>query len=399
MRTRTAVCGILGLLAAAGTGCLGDSGSGPASTTTLIIDPGAGADLFLDTVDVDSVWVKGESLKIAVRYGGGCTDHTFRLVGEDMFRPPPGLRPALPPASPVPPPGPVPALYVYLVHDGHGDACRSLVSRTLVFDVGPASRLRREQLERDGFVTIVVHSLPAPGTVVTHEALLHSGVLRSPREDVEAERVAAFVDRSVTADEALYARIRDDLNAIRDTHGDVVTGSGRPLRAVTFLLPWAPRELLLTFDDTAADAVLDGSYRHWDALNRALGAEGFEILSVYSNLTVRLRFVAELNACALAAVYWDLPGLLRPPGLNRLAGDRPNIYAGFTESGMNYLVQEAWGDCPAGCLNTDSWFFESVGGDIVFIGRYDSRTDAPTPPWWAEAADNIAFYENECAGY
>lgn len=380
-----------------GAGCLGDSSS-TSSSTVLVIDPGAGTDLFQDAVDVDSVWVNGETLRLQVTYGGGCENHTFRLVAKDGFEVPNaanGLRPA---STGLPDPGPVALLNAYLIHDAHGDACRSLVSRTLVFDVSAASRLRRDLLDRDGFVSLSVHTLARSGEVTTRWGLLHSGVAGSPRDDEEAERMAAFRGE-VTADDRVYTAIRDDLAAIREAYGDEVTNSGRPLRTVTFRLPWAPRELLLTFDAATADAVAKGTYHGWDALNGALGVKSTEIVTAFPDFVVRLRFAPEVNVCALVPVYFNLPGLAAPPRLSRRDGDGPNIYAGPTDDGFTYLVEEAWGDCPSGCLHSDDWFFESVNGEIVFRGRYNPETEVIPPVWWSTALDNIAFYESQCEGF
>lgn len=391
MRMHTAVYGFLLLLAVAAAGCSSDSGS-PVSSTALVIDADAGAGMFLDTVTVDSVWVSDGSLKIRVQYGGGCEDHTFRLVGSDQFQPVPA------PVSAASLFSAYPILPVYLIHDGHGDACRSLVSRTLSFDVSAASRLRREQLDQDGFITLAVNSLAAADVVTVHFAIFHTGVETSPRADVEAERIAAFRTRQVTADDATYARVRDDLKAIRDGYGDEVTKSGRPLGDVTFQLPWVPRELQLAFDDTTADAIVSGAYHDWDGLNGALGVEAVEYVTAYPEFVVRLHFAPEVNVCVLTAVYGGLPGLLRPPAPAYLAGDYPNIYAGFTDAGMSYLVEEAWGDCPAGCLNADDWFFESANGEIVFRGRYDPAAGGPLPAWWDAAMSNVDYYRSQCPG-
>jgi hypothetical protein len=391
-------CLLLGCLATAGGGCLGDS-SPTASSTVLVIDPGAGTDLFLDAVDVDSVWVMGgETLRLQVTYGGGCETHTFRLVGKDAFGVPTLGAGLLPASSPLPDPGPTAPLDVYLIHDANEDACRSLVSRTLAFDVSAASRLRRDLLDRDGFVSLLVHTLARSGEVTVRGALMHTGIARSPRDDVEAERMAAFRG-DITADDRVYAAIRDDLAAIRDAYGDEVTKSGRPMKAVTFRLPWEPRQLLLTFDAATADAVAKGTYHGWDTLNRALGVESTEIVTAFPDFVVRLRFSPEVNVCALVPVYFNLPGLAAPPRLNRRDGDGPNIYAGLTDDGLTYLVEEAWGDCPSGCLHSDDWFFESVNGKIVFHGRYDPDTEVIPPVWWSTALDNIAFYEEQCAGF
>lgn len=81
------------------------------------IDP---ADWPADPFAIREAAVEGPRLKLSVRFGGGCRPHDFGLVASSLFME----------SHPV-------QANLLLTHDAHGDMCRALLYRDLVFDLRP----------------------------------------------------------------------------------------------------------------------------------------------------------------------------------------------------------------------------------------------------------------------
>src|SRR5688500_20111050 len=73
-----------------------------------------------DQVTIQGFVIKGDSLELAVSYGGGCRDHAFLLLSDAAWME----------SYPV-------QVSVKLSHDAKGDNCKALVSRVLRFDLTP----------------------------------------------------------------------------------------------------------------------------------------------------------------------------------------------------------------------------------------------------------------------
>ena len=204
------------------------TGPGIPGSPILDLDPNAGTHLLADAAAIDSAWTDGDTLYLGVTYGGGCQEHDFRLVGARGFS---GKHPY--------------ELPVYLVHDGHGDDCRALVSEVVSFDMSPAFRLFRQLYIRDDLVVFRVHTKTSGGPVTVSETLFFTGVSSPPRENVEADRMAMFLSGELTGPEDLYLRLRDDLARVREEYGDEMTARFRPLGEIGFRLPWAASEILV----------------------------------------------------------------------------------------------------------------------------------------------------------
>jgi hypothetical protein len=71
-------------------------------------------------VTIHSSAIVGDSLELTVSFGGGCRDHTFALLANGAWME----------SNPV-------QTGVRLAHDGSGDPCDALLSRTLRFDLSP----------------------------------------------------------------------------------------------------------------------------------------------------------------------------------------------------------------------------------------------------------------------
>ena len=73
-----------------------------------------------DPVTIASASIRGDSLQLVVRYGGGCREHAFTLV----------VAPAWMESYPV-------QASALLAHDAGGDNCKALIEKSLGFDLSP----------------------------------------------------------------------------------------------------------------------------------------------------------------------------------------------------------------------------------------------------------------------
>jgi hypothetical protein len=78
---------------------------------------------------------------------------------------------------------------------------------------------------------------------------------------------------------------------------------------------------------------------------------------------------------------------------NGFVGDWSNVYPWRLDEGMSYLWRDAWGDCPAGCINSRFWYFRVTDAGIEYVGTFDKWVD-PEPPWWGEAKSAYFRYRN-----
>ena len=73
-----------------------------------------------DQVTIQGFTIRGDSLELAVTFGGGCRDHSFLLLSDAAWME----------SYPV-------QVGVKLAHDANGDTCKALLSRVLRFDLSP----------------------------------------------------------------------------------------------------------------------------------------------------------------------------------------------------------------------------------------------------------------------
>jgi len=71
--------------------------------------------------DILSTELDGDILTVVVSYSGGCEEHNFTLISNEMYTK------SMPPKLPL-----------YLEHEANGDACRALIQETLTFDISGA---------------------------------------------------------------------------------------------------------------------------------------------------------------------------------------------------------------------------------------------------------------------
>jgi hypothetical protein len=204
-------------------------------------------------------------------------------------------------------------------------------------------------------------------------------IAASPRADGEAEMLALLLGDEVAADDALYARLHDDLTRIRALEPAV---AAPPFQNIW----WDAQGLDVGFDAETHAAVQAGSYHEWDCLNDWYRGEATH---VWSHPSGYLTFAGLLHPVRMAADYAALDGITyaEPGYLAWPAGGPPPT------PGLCALIEGAAVD----------YFFEgslwrhfrvaAPGSAPVLVGTWDGS--APPPSW--KAGLDLCYHELERA--
>jgi hypothetical protein len=94
------------------------SGTENEEISSIIVQQGFIKPENLALLDIIKTTIEGNILTIVVSYSGGCAEHEFKLYFDGNYKK------SLPPK-----------VDFILTHDNKGDACRSIVEKTLKFDI------------------------------------------------------------------------------------------------------------------------------------------------------------------------------------------------------------------------------------------------------------------------
>ena len=186
-----------------------------------------------------------------------------------------------------------------------------------------------------------------------------------PREAVIlAHQILQDEDDALLVDMArrdeLAREIGNTLSRIREAYPEVADITARERYVFGVLLIGLEPELFaivsaLLEDQAGPAMLLHTGYAEVDSLNEQLGLS--EIAQVFpTSRIVTLYFNDYLNVPAAAAAYAMLEGIeFAEP--NAYVGDGSDIHATKSEEDWYVFVRHAWGDCPAGCINEELYFF------------------------------------------
>ncbi|MCB9731959.1 MAG: hypothetical protein H6745_04915 [Deltaproteobacteria bacterium] len=202
-----------------------------------------------------------------------------------------------------------------------------------------------------------------PGTPTEAE------VAQTPRADVLAERLALRCQDALIADEARYAAIKRDLDAIAAVRG------ARPTDHFTE----APLSLYLDLPPDVDARLLSGGDPAFDALNDRLRATVHDRPSVRASLGdagLDVLFVGEYRADAVWALYAAVLGLDGPPATSAIVGDGDTIAYDLTAEPHLYVVSIGSGDCPSGCMfhTQELWTVDEQGAASLVADLPGGRT-------------------------
>lgn len=184
----------------------------------------------------------------------------------------------------------------------------------------------------------------------------------------------------MTSPPALYNTIQSDLTAIRADYAVSV-----PNVSIKFRPWWVSSMLLIRVDEDLHQKILAHKRNALEAMNRTMGSTGMEPLYIFHPELpfFSIRFEGRKHPLRLAEVYRTVEGVTAA-GANYYAGDGPSVYPWRVSGGMSYLFRNGFGDCLAGCMYSDFYYFRRANGRTEYVGSYKLGLD-PEPAWWPEA--------------
>ncbi len=229
------------------------------------------------------------------------------------------------------------------------------------------------RVAKDGSVAVPNGPMTGPCPMPLGSA---AEIALTPRSDENLELLALQLDEgALVATQATYDWVVDDVAAIRALDPD--------LAGIGYFPPHDGKTLALTPTEVAFQSIEAGQYSAWDCLNDFYGLESI----VPSPLTITRSFVVLTlegiyDLPQLAELYGQLPGIERAEA-NGFGGDGPKICAQRIARGIEYVVDNAGGDCPAGCTTHDAHHFESAApGEIEALDTWNSEDTAEAPEWF-----------------
>lgn len=189
----------------------------------------------------------------------------------------------------------------------------------------------------------------------------------TPRADADAEIVATLAAGTLTAPDALYARVVDDLGAIRAHDPSLETVHAR--------WPFGTG-IYVSFDEAGTAEYQAGTYDDWDCVNAR--HEGVPRESGLED-TAYIDFGDDrLNQSRLTSVYTDLAHVIVVEA-DLAIGDGSTICLQPGETDNRYLFAEGGGDCPAGCTEWRYWVYRVDASGAVSL----EDEPAELPEEWA----------------
>lgn len=207
---------------------------------------------------------------------------------------------------------------------------------------------------------------------------------KTPRENSEAEIAAMVLSHEIVAPQWLYERIASDFDSIRARFGDSL-----PVRSVHFNPIWMPSSLGAKIIASELDDSATGGRKMFDSLNQAYRMTAVDTFTFDSGW-INLSFEGILNSVCLVDIYSKVRGIkvLYP---NIHIGDNPEIYIYPVGDTFLYFFCDAWGDCPAGCIQSKFYYFRTWRDRprhrVDYIGSYQPDWDHPelAPSWFDTA--------------
>lgn len=205
-----------------------------------------------------------------------------------------------------------------------------------------------------------------------------------PSPSDEAYLLAQWLTGELHTAQPLANQITSDLKIIRSEFEDAV-----PASSIRFVPLHTVGELRIGFTEEGWINYNAGNYIYWDSLNTAWQVD--KITSSGNDLfkSVTLEFKGLTNVDSLISYYTALPDLEFVEG-NYLCCDWPIMLAVQSEDGLHYFFRNAWGDCLAGCINSEIHYFTIENSHARYRGSYLNDWENPTePPAWYEMAVSV----------
>lgn len=196
-------------------------------------------------------------------------------------------------------------------------------------------------------------------------------IAATPRAYTDLEQLAIAMDGGFTADQALYDRLVADI--------EDAWNAGGAIDGVGYRGLFAGDRLVLGVDANTQGNISAGVYDDWDCANDWYGLVSS---SVHSGFVV-LTFDGIFDVEALATEYETLPGVTYAEP-DSLMGDGSTVCATEDGTTFHYVFDIGSGDCPAGCIDHDYYYFRSEGGVVNPIDAWSNDEPPHTRPDWVD---------------
>jgi hypothetical protein len=205
---------------------------------------------------------------------------------------------------------------------------------------------------------------------------------------LQARKMALWYDNSLMPDSVSSDRFYQALVTLNDLYGEDME-----VVKTEFELPYVENQLIVSLTASAAQEYINGTYTAWDSLNVVYNAVEIDTLHGFAVFGwVEIIFDGMYNMPQVADMYEMLEGI-NYADANGYGGDGPNNYPWIIEDKVTFLVREAWGDCPSGCIENYFLYFKQTDTGIDFIGAWDTIWDPQTTPdWWYEGRVSFCTY-------
>ena len=225
------------------------------------------------------------------------------------------------------------------------------------------------------------------------EEELQLRLAETPRDNSEAEEMALWVSQELTAPEWLYRQFDKYARKLRRDHRDEV-----PLLWWThFRIPHEASKIVVMFDYLMVYEVQLSKYSAWDSLNALYRVTDIEFYKLGLIPFARLSFEGVIHPDSLASYYRDLEwvdGVGVVPA-EKFGKDYGNLYPGYVDGGVRFLLREAWDECIRGCIQNNFWYFEESGDELEKVGEFYFDFSGPPPEWWwIDASDVFCSYRH-----
>lgn len=187
--------------------------------------------------------------------------------------------------------------------------------------------------------------------------------------DPEAALVAAIAQGTPVASRYWFERVRVDLARLR---------RALPPDRRELVVPTPGNRYYVLLDDDAAARVRAGAWPEWSCLVDALGASSRPNDHGYPE--VSLQTMAMFNPYRVKTALEALPGV-RYVGVNGYYGLHDVLLVAGCAGRISYFVRLGDGDCQAGCIIQDFYWFASGPGQRLRI--VDVAPHALPRPEWA----------------
>ena len=196
-------------------------------------------------------------------------------------------------------------------------------------------------------------------------------IASTPRSNATLELLALTLTKEVVAPQSIYDRVTRDVAKIKMQNSS--------LSNITYRPGHDGKTLLLQTTPKTTGEIKNGTYTAWDCLNQHYVYQSHDVLSFGNN--VELELEGRYNMSTVGSDYAALPGI-KAAEPNRSIGDGSTICADRNGDIYHYVFVQGWGDCPAGCIHHNYWYYTvDASGQVTKKGQ---AMDPAQPPSWTK---------------